>query len=74
MPLVFVGAAFGFWVTKRLNDQLFSKIVYAITFCLGWYLLVDGAWMLAHLTVALTALITSDNRVMRIAHFFVRLR
>ena len=41
-PLVFVGAGFGFWVTRRMNDQLFSKIVYALTFCLGWYLLVDG--------------------------------
>jgi hypothetical protein len=42
LPLVLAGAVFGFWVTKRLNDQLFSKIVYAITFCLGWYLLADG--------------------------------
>ena len=54
MPLVFVGAAFGFWVTKRLNDQLFSKIVYGITFCLGWYLLADGAWMLTHPAASLT--------------------
>lgn len=42
LPLVFVGAGFGFWITRRMNDQLFSKIVYALTFCLGWYLLVDG--------------------------------
>ena len=42
LPLVFGGALFGFWVTKWLNDRLFSRIVYAITFCLGWYLLVDG--------------------------------
>ncbi|HET6247449.1 MAG TPA: sulfite exporter TauE/SafE family protein [Tepidisphaeraceae bacterium] len=45
-PLVLVGAAFGFWVTKRMNDQVFSKIVYALTFCLGWYLLVSGAMIL----------------------------
>ncbi len=25
-----------------MKDQLFIKIVYAITFCLGWYILVDG--------------------------------
>ena len=42
LPLVFAGAAFGFWVTRRMNDQVFSKIVYALTFGLGWYLLVDG--------------------------------
>jgi hypothetical protein len=45
-PLVFIGAGFGFWVTRKMNDQLFSKIVYAVTFCLGWYLLVNGARML----------------------------
>jgi hypothetical protein len=43
LPLVLAGAGFGFRVTKKLNDQLFSKIVYTITFGLGWYLLVDGA-------------------------------
>jgi uncharacterized protein len=42
LPLVLVGAGFGFWITRKMNDQLFSKIVYALTFCLGWYLLQDG--------------------------------
>jgi hypothetical protein len=42
LPLVILGAAFGFWVNRRLNDVLFSKIVYAATFGLGWYLLVDS--------------------------------
>jgi uncharacterized membrane protein YfcA len=42
LPLVAAGAAFGFWVNRRLNDELFSRIVYAVTFGLGWYLLFDG--------------------------------
>lgn len=42
LPLVFAGAVFGFWLTRQLNDKLFSKIVYALTFCLGWYLLHLG--------------------------------
>jgi hypothetical protein len=42
LPLVAAGALFGFWVNRRLNDELFSKIVYAVTFLLGWYLLFDG--------------------------------
>ena len=46
LPLVFAGAVFGFWVTRRMNDKVFSQIVYAITFCLGWYLLFDGMTVL----------------------------
>jgi hypothetical protein len=42
MPLVVVGAIFGFWVNRRLSDRIFSKVVYAVTFCLGWYLLIDS--------------------------------
>jgi uncharacterized membrane protein YfcA len=42
LPLVLAGAAFGFWITRKMNDQLFSKIVYALTFALGWYLLYIG--------------------------------
>ena len=42
LPLVFAGAVFGAWVTRRMNDVLFSKIVYALTFALGWYLLFDS--------------------------------
>ncbi len=42
LPLVFIGATAGFWIAKRLNDVVFSKIVYAVTFVLGWYLLADG--------------------------------
>ena len=42
LPLVVAGAVFGFWVNRKLNDELFSKIVYVVTFLLGWYLLVDG--------------------------------
>ncbi|HWE01420.1 MAG TPA: sulfite exporter TauE/SafE family protein [Tepidisphaeraceae bacterium] len=42
LPLVFAGAGFGYWVTKRMNDVYFSRIVYALTFCMGWYLLWNG--------------------------------
>jgi uncharacterized membrane protein YfcA len=42
LPLVAAGAVFGFWVTRRMNDELFSKVVYVVTFLLGWYLLADG--------------------------------
>lgn len=41
-PLVVAGALFGFWINKRLSDKLFTTIVYAITFALGWYILIDG--------------------------------
>lgn len=41
-PLVAAGAAFGFWVNRKLNDEWFGKIVYALTFVLGWYLVVDA--------------------------------
>ena len=42
LPLVAAGAVFGFWVNRRMNDELFSRVVYVVTFLLGWYLLVDG--------------------------------
>lgn len=41
-PLVVAGAAFGFWVNRRLNDELFGRVVYALTFLLGWYLVADA--------------------------------
>jgi uncharacterized protein len=42
LPLVIVGAIFGRWLNKRINDMLFTKIVYIVTFALGWYILADG--------------------------------
>jgi len=42
LPLVVAGAVFGFWVNRRMNDAMFSKIVYVLTFALGWWLLYDG--------------------------------
>lgn len=41
-PLVVCGALFGFWINRRISDRLFSKMVYAITFLLGTYLLYRG--------------------------------
>jgi uncharacterized membrane protein YfcA len=41
-PLVLAGALFGFWVNRRIRDGLFTKLVYAITFGLGWYILFRG--------------------------------
>jgi uncharacterized membrane protein YfcA len=43
-PLVLVGAIIGWFVLKRLSDRVFMKIVYVVTFMLGWYLLADGLW------------------------------
>ena len=45
-PLVLAGAVFGYWINGKMNDELFSKVVYAITFALGWYILIRGALML----------------------------
>jgi uncharacterized protein len=42
LPLVLAGALFGRWINRRLSDRLFTKVVYAITFMLGWYILIDG--------------------------------
>ena len=41
-PLLVVGAVLGFWMNKRMNDRVFSNIVYGVTFVLGGYLLVDA--------------------------------
>jgi hypothetical protein len=46
-PLVVAGALFGVWVNRRMNDAVFTKAVYAATFALGWYLLIDSARGLA---------------------------
>jgi len=48
LPLVAAGAIFGLWLNRRLNDRIFSIVVYFVTFCLGWYVLGEGIWMLGH--------------------------
>ena len=48
LPLVLAGAIFGVWLNRRINDKLFSRVVYALTFALGWYVLARGAFALAH--------------------------
>jgi uncharacterized membrane protein YfcA len=47
LPLVFAGAIFGRWINKKISDRVFTKVVYAITFALGWYILYDGLRQLA---------------------------
>lgn len=42
LPLVFAGAAAGFWMNKRMNDRLFSHVVFTATFTLGLYLMYVG--------------------------------
>lgn len=42
VPIVLAGAVFGFWVNRKLSDRLFSRVVYLITFLLGWYMIYDG--------------------------------
>jgi uncharacterized membrane protein YfcA len=46
LPLVLAGAVFGFWINRRISDRAFSRVVYAVTFLLGWYLLFKGAGQL----------------------------
>lgn len=45
IPLVIAGALFGFWVNRRMSDKVFTKLVYMVTFALGWYILYDGVRM-----------------------------
>ncbi|HEY7089077.1 MAG TPA: 3-ketoacyl-ACP reductase [Tepidisphaeraceae bacterium] len=46
LPLVVAGALAGVWLNRRMSDKLFGRIVYVITFLLGWYVMIDGAWQL----------------------------
>jgi uncharacterized membrane protein YfcA len=46
VPLVLVGGLLGWWLNRRINDKLFSQIIYAGTFALGWYLLYVGTGQL----------------------------
>lgn len=46
LPLVLAGAFCGLWLNRHMSDSLFSKLVYFITFVLGWYMLADGLRML----------------------------
>lgn len=46
LPVVYLGALAGFFIIKRMNDRTFSRIVYVLTFLLGWYVLIDGARLL----------------------------
>ena len=48
LPLVLLGALIGVQLNRRLSDQLFTRIVYFVTFALGWYILAKGLWQLAH--------------------------
>jgi uncharacterized protein len=42
LPLVGAGAVFGVWINKRMSDRFFIRVVYIITFVLGWYVLYSG--------------------------------
>ncbi|HUB26910.1 MAG TPA: sulfite exporter TauE/SafE family protein [Tepidisphaeraceae bacterium] len=46
LPLVAAGAIAGLWLNRRLSDKVFTAIVYFVTFCLGWYVLIEGIGML----------------------------
>lgn len=48
LPLVIAGALFGIWINRRLSDKLFTRVVYIVTFALGWYCLFDGLRALYH--------------------------
>jgi uncharacterized protein len=42
LPILIAGALFGFWINRKINDVVFGRIVYTVTFLLGWYMLYDG--------------------------------
>jgi uncharacterized protein len=46
LPVVAAGAIFGLWLNRRMSDHAFARIVYIVTFCLGWYILAEGLRML----------------------------
>jgi uncharacterized protein len=47
VPLVFIGALVGRWLIKRLTNQNYFKIAYALVFAVGWYLVIESAvWFL----------------------------
>jgi uncharacterized protein len=48
VPLVAAGAVTGLWLNRRMNDVIFTRVVYFLTFCLGWYVLWEGTWILIH--------------------------
>jgi uncharacterized membrane protein YfcA len=39
---VIAGAGFGLWLNRRISDKWFSRVIYCITFALGWYILFEG--------------------------------
>ena len=43
LPVVVAGAFFGRRLNRRMNDAFFSRIVYILSFVMGWYVLIDGA-------------------------------
>lgn len=47
LPLVIVGALMGLYLIRRLSDERFSRIIYGVTFVLGWYILGKGLMQLA---------------------------
>ncbi len=51
LPLVVAGAIFGLWLNRRISDVWFSRVVYGVTFVLGWYILfsgIDGLFWVRH--------------------------
>ena len=46
LPLLIAGAVFGLWLNRRIADKWFSRIIYIVTFLLGWYILGDGVFRL----------------------------
>jgi uncharacterized membrane protein YfcA len=46
LPLVLLGAGIGRLMVRHMTDRVFSQVVYAGTFLIGWYLILDAGWKL----------------------------
>ena len=40
---VVVGAILGLWLNRRISEKWFSRVVYCVTFLLGWYILYENS-------------------------------
>ena len=47
LPLLAAGALLGRWIVRKINETIFSHVVYTTTMAMGFYLVIDGIWRIA---------------------------